>query len=98
MCPPNRIKLIYELLNAKRDITDTFEKAGFSTLAAEVVVQQIAPTVSDYAEKLAAGGDSILASLNARDLEDGLKALRRHAALVDPQPVTERIDVFVFRR
>ena len=90
--------LLYERLNATREITDTFEGAGFSTVATELVVQQIAPTHQAYADKLTAGGDSILASLNARDLEDGLSALRQHAALVDPQPVTEPIDVFVFRR
>ncbi len=95
---PATTPLLYERLNAKREITDRFEAAGFSTVATELVVQQIAPTYEAYAEKLAAGGDSILASLNARDLEEGLSALRRHAALVDPQPVTEPIDVFVFRR
>jgi ubiquinone/menaquinone biosynthesis C-methylase UbiE len=90
--------LLYERLNAKREITDRFEAAGFSTFAMELVVQQIAPTYGAYADKLAAGGDSILASLNTRDLEQGLNALRQHAALVDPQPVIEPIDVFVFRR
>jgi SAM-dependent methyltransferase len=90
--------LLYERLNAKREIMETFEAAGFSTVATELVVQQIAPTHEAYADKLAAGGDSILASLSAQDLEDGLSALRRHGALVDPQPVTEPIDAFVFRR
>src|SRR5688572_20838887 len=52
--------LLYERLHRKRQITDTFEAAGFSTVAAELVVQQIAPTYVAYADKLAAGGDSIL--------------------------------------
>lgn len=90
--------LLYERLNAKREITDRFKAAAFSIIATELVVQQIAPTYEAYADKLTAGGDSILASLTTRDLEDGLSALRQHAALVDPQPVTEPIDVFVFRR
>jgi len=90
--------LLYERLNAKYRIIDTFEAAGFATITAELIVQEIAPTYEAYADKLAAGGDSILASLNPRVLEDGLSALRRHAALVDPQPVTEAIDMFVFRR
>jgi ubiquinone/menaquinone biosynthesis C-methylase UbiE len=90
--------LLYERLNAKQDIIDTFERARFSTIAAEVVVQQIAPSYAAYADKLAAGGDSILARLNERDFEDGLEAVRRHAAVVDPSPVTEPIDVFVFAR
>lgn len=89
--------LLYERLNRKCQITDTFEAAGLSTVATELVAQQIAPTYEAYTDRLTAGGDSILASLNARDLEEGLSALRRHAARVDPQPVTEPIDVFVFR-
>ena len=90
--------LLYARLNSAQDITNAFEVAGFSNVATDVVVQQIAPTYDAYADKLAAGGDSILASLNERELEDGLNAIRRHAARVDPMPVTEPIDVFVFRR
>jgi ubiquinone/menaquinone biosynthesis C-methylase UbiE len=90
--------LLYARLNAAHDITKTFELAGFSHVATELVVQQIAPTYDAYAGKLAAGSDSILASLNARELEEGLNAVRRHGARVDPMPVTEPIDVFVFRR
>lgn len=95
---PSTVPLLYERLNSKKDITRTFDAAGFSLVAADVLVQQIAPTHAAYADELAAGGDSILASLNARELTDGLNALRRHATLVDPKPVTEPIDVFVFRR
>lgn len=90
--------LLYKRLNAKRDIQMTFESAGFSTIAMELVVQQIAPTLAVYADKLSAGGDSILASIDARDLAKGLGALRLRAAAADPQPVTEPIDVLVFRR
>jgi SAM-dependent methyltransferase len=90
--------LLYERLNAKRDITGTFEAAGFETVASDLVTQQIAATHAAYVDKLAAGGDSILASLSASEFEAGLAALRRHAAVVDPQPVTEPIDVFVFKK
>jgi hypothetical protein len=90
--------LLYERLNPKRNITDTFESAGFSTIATDLIVQQVAPTLAAYADKLAAGGDSILASLKTRDLEAGLRSLRLQASRVDPKPVTEPIDVFVFRR
>lgn len=89
--------LLYERLNAKHDILQTFEGAGFSTIATNVVVQQVAPTYQAYADKLEAGGDSILASLDPDALEHGLEAIRRHAAHVDPKPVTEPIDTFVFR-
>ena len=90
--------LLYQRLNAKRDIIRTFEDAGFSTIATESLVQQIAPTFAAYADKLAAGGDSILASLDAHLFEEGLNAIRLHGNRVDPAPVTEPIDIFVFRR
>lgn len=88
--------LLYERLNAKHDILHTFEAAGFLTIATDVVVQQIAPTYEAYADKLEAGGDSILASLDPGVLESGLEAIRRRAARVDPMPVTEPIDTFCF--
>jgi SAM-dependent methyltransferase len=94
---PGTKPLLYKRLNAKHHIVQTFEEAGFSTIATDVVVQQIAPTYQAYADKLEAGGDSILASLPQTELDDGLQALRRYAARVDPRPVTEPIDTFVFR-
>jgi hypothetical protein len=63
----------------------------------EVVTQQIAPTLECYIERLSAGADSILASLNQRDFEAGMEALRAQAALIDPHAVSEPIDIFVFR-
>ena len=90
--------LLAERLSTSDEITHTFESAGFETMAVEVIVQQIAQSIQAYADKLVAGSDSILASLGARDVADGIAALRQHAALVDPRPVTEPIDVFVFRR
>jgi hypothetical protein len=61
------------------------------------VVQQIASTYQEYAEKLTAGGDSILASIDPDELASGIEAIRRHALRADQVPVTEPIDVLVFR-
>ena len=44
----------------------------------------------------ALGGDSVLTRLDARDFENGLSAIRRHAADVGEQSITEPIDLFVF--
>jgi hypothetical protein len=63
--PATRL-LLSERLNTARQITQTFEAAGFETVASDVIVQQIATTHQEYADKLAAGGDSILASLRIR--------------------------------
>lgn len=94
---PETRPLINERLPSREEIVRTFEAVGWRTMAVDVVVQQIAPTYHAYADKLAAGGDSILASLQSHELENGLEAIRRHASRVDPRPVTEPIDIFVFR-
>jgi hypothetical protein len=61
-------------------------------------VQQIAPTHEAYAEQVAAGGDSVLVQLTREELQRGLDALRSVARTVDPEPVSEPIDFFVFER
>jgi ubiquinone/menaquinone biosynthesis C-methylase UbiE len=78
------------------DVRSTFEDAAFRHVASELITQTIAPTWQAYAEKLAAGGDSVLARVSAAELEAGLDRVRRHATEVDPQPVTEPIDLLVF--
>ena len=83
-------------LPTSMEVRQVFEAAGFHTIATEVVTQEIAPSFERYAEKLAAGGDSVLASLSPEDFEAGMEALRSHAARVEVQPVFEPIDVFVF--
>ena len=88
--------ILEQCLPSCGEISQVFAAAGLRTDAAEVVTQQIAPSFERYAEKLAAGGDSVLASLTQSDFEAGLKALRSHAARGNSQPVFEPIDVFVF--
>lgn len=75
-------------------VREVFESAGFSTVSSDIVVQQIAPDYATYAEKLAAGADSILAQLSATDFQAGIAAMRAHG---DDKPVCEPIDVFVFQ-
>ncbi len=62
----------------------------------KIIRQTIAPDWAVYAEKLAAGADSVLAKLSQQDLDDGLAAVRRHTATEDGRrPVVEPIDLFV---
>jgi len=63
----------------------------------DIVTQKIAPDYATYAEKLAAGADSVLAQLSPSDFRAGLDAIRAHAVRVRDTPVCEPIDVFVFR-
>ena len=66
-------------------------------VASDVVTQTIAPGWAAYAEKVAAGGDSIVARLRPKELHDGLAAPRIHAAVEDDDAVVEPIDLMVFR-
>ena len=63
----------------------------------EVVTQTIASSWTEYAEKLRAGGDSVLARLSREELDDGLAALRARAAEEDDHAIVEPIDLLVFR-
>ena len=74
---------------------EVFESAGFSTVSSDIVVQQIAPNYATYAEKLAAGADSVLAQLSPTDFQAGIDAMRAHGS---DKPVCEPIDVLVFRK
>jgi ubiquinone/menaquinone biosynthesis C-methylase UbiE len=94
---PESRPLLEECLIAGVSIREVFESAGFRTVAADVVTQEIAPSLEAYAEKLSAGADSVLARLNQRDFESGLSALRSRAAGANSQAVIEPIDIFVFR-
>jgi len=85
-----------EVLPTLAEIRSVFESAGFRLISSELVTQTIAPTWRVYAEKLAAGGDSVLARVSATELEAGLERVRQHAAAVDPHAVTEPIDLLVF--
>jgi ubiquinone/menaquinone biosynthesis C-methylase UbiE len=89
--------LLEECLSKAVFVSETFEAAGFRTLEHDILTQQIAPSLECYAEKLAAGADSVLARLPQNEFESGMTALRSHAARASNQAVTEPIDVFVFR-
>jgi ubiquinone/menaquinone biosynthesis C-methylase UbiE len=78
-------------------VREVFTAAGFREIGSEVVTQEVAPNFAVYAEKLAAGADSILISLSPEDFAAGMKALRSHAENVTDQKVFEPIDVFVFQ-
>jgi ubiquinone/menaquinone biosynthesis C-methylase UbiE len=89
-------RLHEEVLPRLEEVRATFEGAGFRHVSSELVTQTIAPTWRVYAEKLEAGGDSVLARVSPHELEAGLERVRSHAAAVDPQPVTEPIDLLLF--
>jgi ubiquinone/menaquinone biosynthesis C-methylase UbiE len=93
---PESWPILESTLSACASIREIFEGAGFTTLAEDLIVQEIAPNHVTYAEKLAAGADSVLAQLTQKDFEAGMAALRSYAR-TNNGPVTEPIDVLVFR-
>ena len=79
-------------------VREVFEWAGFSMVSWEVVVQTIAPDYATYVEKISAGADSVLAQLSPSDFKTGLEAMHNYATRAGDKPVSEPIDVFVFRK
>lgn len=94
---PSSRAMMEEILPDLPTLRGVFEAAGLRLAAAQVVTQEIAPTWSALADKLAAGGDSVIARLDRRELERGLEAIRRHVDTGDPRPIVEPIDLLVFR-
>jgi ubiquinone/menaquinone biosynthesis C-methylase UbiE len=92
---PTSVPLMLQRLPSTAEVRDMFESAGLSTIDETVVEQQVANTLAEFAEKVAARGDSILTDITDAEFAAGLGALRAHASASKPSPVTERIDVFV---
>jgi ubiquinone/menaquinone biosynthesis C-methylase UbiE len=85
-----------EVLASLAEIRGVFESVGLRHVSSELITQPIAPTWEAYADKLASGADSVLARVSDAELEAGLERVRQHAAAVDPQAVTEPIDLLTF--
>jgi SAM-dependent methyltransferase len=94
---PSSRAMIEELLPDRAELRESFERGGFRMTAWEVITQVVAPGWQAYADKLSAGGDSILARLSREELESGLAAIRRHGAEGVTEAIAEPIDLFVFR-
>ena len=94
---PESRAILEECLPPKSLMRKVFEEAGFSLVSDDAVTQEIAPDYESYAEKLSAGGDSVLARLSQSEVAAGLEAMRSHAARIGSQPVFETIDVLTFR-
>jgi hypothetical protein len=93
---PSTPPKLVEVLPGHAEISEPFLAAGFRLTASELIVQTIAPSWNAYADKLAAGGDSVLATLTPREFETGLAALRRHETEARDQAIVEPIDLLIF--
>jgi ubiquinone/menaquinone biosynthesis C-methylase UbiE len=94
---PSSRAMLEELLPDRAELREPFETAGFRMTSSQVILQTIATSRKAYADKLSAGGDSVLARLSRQELENGLTALRRQSAGTVDQDILEPVDLFVFR-
>ena len=94
---PSTRRMLEELLPDRARLRAVFENAGFLCVDSQVVMQIIAHTWEAYADKLAAGGDSVLARLADTELSSGLDAVRRHDPGRRERAVVEAIDVLFFQ-
>jgi ubiquinone/menaquinone biosynthesis C-methylase UbiE len=91
--------LIESELPRREDIAGIFESAGFSPTAQQIVTQIVARNWSSFVHKSALRADSFLARLSDEEFEQGMTALRAHAADIDADDaVAEEIDWFVFTK
>ena len=94
---PQTRAMLEDLLPDRPGLCAVFERAGFRCIASQIVTQTIAPDWAAYADKLAAGGDSVLARLAPDELSRGLEGIRRYSEGSGGSPVIEAIDVLFFR-
>ena len=94
---PESVPIMEDCLPTATFICEVFEAAGFSTVSADVVIQEIAADYATYVEKISAGADSVLAQLSPTEFQTGIDAMRARAADIGDKRVSEPIDIFVFR-
>jgi ubiquinone/menaquinone biosynthesis C-methylase UbiE len=94
---PSTRRMLEDLLPDRPGLCAVFETVGFRCVASQIVTQTVAPSWAAYADKLSAGGDSVLARLPEDELARGLEAVRRYGGGSREQPVVEAIDVLFFR-
>ena len=93
---PSARAMLHDVLPDVPAVGHNFEAAGFQLASSEVVTQVIAAGWTEYADKLSAGGDSILASLPRHEFDAGLASLRSYASTAGRADIIEPIDVLVF--
>ena len=94
---PSTRAMIDKLLPNHAELREIFETVGLQLKASQLITQTIAPNWLAYADKLEAGGDSVLSRLSHEEFESGLAAVRNHAMDAGDKPITEPIDLFVFQ-
>ena len=95
---PSSGSILEEILLNLKDTQSVFESSGFRMIGSKVIAQTIAPDWESYADKVAAGGDSVLAKLSTEEFNSGLEAIRAYALDSKSIAVVEPIDLFLFQK
>jgi hypothetical protein len=83
----------------EREVVDLFEGHGFDLLVREVIEQPTAPSLAGLHERMKHRAVSTLELIDDAEFEQGLERLRVAAEReTDPRPVTEPVNLLVFRR
>ena len=92
---PTSRPLLEQRLPSMKIQRRVFEDASFQILYSGLVTQQVASNIEEYADKIALKADSILVSLDDKEFDAGLAALRKERKA---GPVVEPIDFVVFAK
>ncbi len=89
--------MLEDVLPDRAGLRAVFERAGFRCVESHIVRQTIAVDWTAYADKLSAGGDSVLVRLGEDELARGLDAIRKYGDRFGVSPVVEPVDLLFFR-
>lgn len=97
---PGYKPLAAQTIPRRAPLRAVFEDAGLAQIANEVIAHAIAEDWADFLRKTALRADSFLARLPDAEFEAGMAALERYveAGGGPLAPLTEPIDLFVFRK
>lgn len=94
---PSSRAILEQVLPDHDKLRHIFGAAGFWLAHSAAIRQVVCPNWDAYADRLSAGGDSVLARLSADELAAGLRDLRARGSQHPAQAVEESIDLFVFQ-
>lgn len=97
---PSATAINKKRLPSQRDIIDIMQVNGFSLVKLDVLKQEFASSWSEYCDKVGQRALSELAALPDSEFEAGMARMRNAAAITGKgaEPVTELIELFVFKK
>lgn len=96
---PTAVRIDSERMPRRANLIAEVVETGFRLQRHETVTRPYTRTVSGYVDRIAQRALSTLRLIPDVEFETGLAALRRHCGVLNTdRPVSESLDVFLFRR